>query len=373
MRLITILGARPQIIKAAAISRAIRNLDHPHIEDCILHTGQHYDDNMSRQFFTELDITAPYRNLSIGSGPQGQQTARMLSALEEELLQAKPDGVIIYGDTNSTLAGALAASKLQIPVFHIEAGLRSFNMTMPEEQNRIVSDQLSNICFAPTHTAVENLRREGFIDSPTLFDKGRKRQVVMSGDVMYDNTLYFAQLASRQCSILAQIGVKKGAYVLATIHRNYNTDDPRRLLDIFNALIDITSQFDVPVVLPLHPRTKRLLDQEFLPHLDRLRIIPPVSYLEMLELERHARVVMTDSGGVQKEAFFFERPCIIMRPETEWTEILDHGAGLLTDADRQRIVDAYRKLDSTAVHFPPLFGDGHAAEKIIDQIVNYLD
>lgn len=373
MKLLTVIGARPQIIKAAAISRAIHNHFSNIVDDCILHTGQHYDENMSQLFFNELGIPQPFLNLGIGSGAQGEQTAKIICGIEQTLTQHNFDGVLIYGDTNSTLAGALAASKLQVPVFHVEAGLRSYNMTMPEEQNRIVSDRLSNICFAPTQTAVDNLQHEGFINSPTLFGNNRRQKVILCGDVMYDNSLYFAQLASQRCSIMQDLGLGDRSYVLATVHRNYNTDNLQRLTSIFNALITIASQDNIPVIIPLHPRTKKLLANTSLPNLERLRIIEPISYLEMLELERHARVVITDSGGVQKEAFFFERPCIIMRPETEWIEIVDHGAGILTDADNNRIVDAYYQFARHNVHFPPLFGDGHAAEKIIGEIISYLN
>lgn len=370
MKLLTVIGARPQIIKAAAISRAIKAYFSETISDIILHTGQHYDENMSQQFFSELQIPQPLINLGIGSGPQGEQTAKMLTGIEQALTKQHFDGVIIYGDTNSTLAGALAASKIQTPVFHIEAGLRSYNMTMPEEQNRIISDQLSNICFAPTQTAVDNLRREGFFDSPTRFHHNRERRIILSGDVMYDNTLFYAQLASKQSRLLLDLQLKKDHYILATVHRNYNTDNHQRLTSIFQALTAIANE--TTVVIPLHPRTKKLLATVDLPHLDRLLFIPPVSYLEMLVLEQNAQVVMTDSGGVQKEAFFFERPCVIMRPETEWTEIIDHGAGILADADTDHIVEAYRHFSHCTVHFPPLFGDGHAAEKIVNEIRSYL-
>ena len=241
IRLLTVIGARPQIIKAAAVSRAIREHFGDSVTDCILHTGQHYDENMSAQLFTELNIPQPTYNLGVGSGSHSGQTARMLTGIEEVMTHESYDGVLVYGDTNSTLAGALAASKLQVPVFHVEAGLRSFNMAMPEEQNRIVADHLSNICFAPTQTAVDNLQREGLIDSPTLFNNNRRRKVVLSGDIMYDNSLYFAQIATLRCNILEQHHLQQGSYILATVHRNYNTDDPTRLYQIFNALATIAA------------------------------------------------------------------------------------------------------------------------------------
>ncbi|MBR4738677.1 MAG: UDP-N-acetylglucosamine 2-epimerase (non-hydrolyzing) [Bacteroidales bacterium] len=373
MKLLTIIGARPQIIKAAAVSRALSGHSADGINEYILHTGQHYDENMSAQFFEELGIPRPTYNLAVGSCSHGIQTAKMIGGIEEVLTHNSFDGVIVYGDTNSTLAGALAAAKLQIPVFHVEAGLRSFNMTMPEEQNRIVTDQLSNLCFAPTRTAVDNLRHEGFFDSPTQFFGQRRRKVVLCGDVMLDNTLHYADLAEKKCNILQRLGQEPHSYVLATIHRNYNTDDPARLKHLMQALAEVARQRHITVLLPLHPRTAHLLEAAgAIPDAAQIRTLPPVSYLEMLQLERNAQVVMTDSGGVQKEAFFLERPCIILRTETEWTEIIENGAGMLADADTAAILSAFDTLSDRSIHFPPLFGDGHAAEHIVSEIIEYL-
>lgn len=379
IRLLTVIGARPQIIKAAAISRAVKNRFADQIEEKILHTGQHYDANMSQVFFDELGIPAPDFNLGVGSGSHGVQTAKMIAGIEEVLTSEHFDGIILYGDTNSTLAGAVAASKIHIPVFHIEAGLRSFNMTMPEEINRIVCDQLSSICFSPTHTGIDNLKREGFFDSPAKFKNGKGRYVVNSGDVMYDNSMYFAQLAEQKSDILTRLGLKPGGFILTTIHRPNNTDEPARLTAIISSLLTITEQEEITLVLPLHPRTKNLLDKnlskevyEKLMTSPRVKIIPPASFFEIIVLEKNARIVMTDSGGVQKESFFFERPCVILRPETEWVEIVEHGAGIIADANPDRIIDAYKKLVGTAPTFPPLFGDAHAAEHILAQIIEYL-
>ena len=371
LRLLTVIGARPQIIKAAAISRAARGLFANQLEERILHTGQHYDDNMSQIFFDELGIPQPDYNLGVGSGRHGEQTAKMIAGIEEILLAEHFDGVILYGDTNSTLAGAVAASKLHVPVYHIEAGLRSFNMAMPEEVNRIVCDQLSTICFAPTQTAVDNLRREGFMASHATFADGRHRMVCNSGDVMYDNSIHFASVAREHSTILQQLGLKPEGYILATVHRDNNTDNPDRLHAILQALADIGMQDNIPIVLPLHPRTKKILDNSQFSILNSqfLHIIPPASFLDITMLEQNARIVMTDSGGVQKEAFFFERPCVILRPETEWVEIVNHGAGIIADADYDRIVAAYRQLADHPVSFPHLFGDGHAAEKILETIL----
>ena len=377
MKILTIIGARPQIIKAAAISRAVKNIFPSQIEEKILHTGQHYDANMSQVFFDELGIPLPDFNLGVGSGSHGSQTARMISGIEEVLLKHSFDGIILYGDTNSTLAGAVAASKIHVPVFHIEAGLRSFNMVMPEEINRIVCDQLSSICFAPTQTAVDNLRHEGFNDSPATFRNGKHRRVCNCGDVMYDNSMYFATLASQRSTIMQELNLQPGAYILATIHRDNNTDNPQRLQAILKALTDIAKQDNIRIVLPLHPRTRKILENtpSLLPSLTTdnspVSIIPPAGFFDISVLEQNAKLVMTDSGGVQKEAFFFEKPCVILRPETEWVEIVNHGAGIIADADYNRIVSAYRQLIDHPVHFPHLFGDAHAAEKILQTILDY--
>lgn len=388
IKLLTVIGARPQIIKAAAISRAIKKKFSDTIVEKILHTGQHYDTNMSQVFFDELGIPAPDYNLGVGSGSHGEQTAKMIFRIEQVLLSEHFDGVILYGDTNSTLAGAVAAAKIHIPVFHIEAGLRSYNMAMPEEQNRIVCDQLSSILFAPTQTAVDNLAKEGFIESAATFANGRGRQVVKAGDVMYDNSMFFSRLLAESCSengeskesqILNSYGVTSGDFVLATIHRDNNTDYPERLSSIFRALIDIAENNEIDVVLPLHPRTKKILEKNLCFDLyqrvkdsPRMKLVPPASFFEIMALEKNAKLVMTDSGGVQKEAFFFERPCVILRPETEWVEIVEHSAGILADADYDRIISAYDTLIGNEVHFPKLFGDSHSAESILSSIIAYL-
>ena len=379
IKFLTIIGARPQIIKTAAISRAIRNHYANQIEEKILHTGQHYDVNMSQVFIDELGIPQPDYNLGVGSGKHGEQTAKMIAGIEDILLSEHFDGVILYGDTNSTLAGAVAASKIHVPVFHIEAGLRSFNMAMPEEVNRIVCDQLSSILFPPTETSYQNLVREGFLDSKTKFKNGKNRKVVKSGDVMYDNSLYFATMAEQKTDILQRYDLNKGNFILTTIHRDNNTDNPERLTNIFKAMLDLSEKEQVKVVLPLHPRTAKLLDKNLEKNLyDRLqasqfmKLVPPASFFEIIALEKNAKIVMTDSGGVQKEAFFFEKPCVIFRPETEWVEIIEHGAGLIADADYQRIVDGYYHLVEKEVKFPPLFGDANAAQHILNSIIEYL-
>ena len=388
IKLLTIIGARPQIIKAAAISRAVKNHFSGQIQEYILHTGQHYDQNMSAVFFDELGIPQPHYNLQVGSGTHATQTARITEGVEQVLLQAASegqpfDGVIVYGDTNSTLAAAIAAAKIHIPVFHIEAGLRSFNMSMPEEVNRIVCDQLSSILFTPTETGLHNLHAEGFasdgIKQRVRMPNGQGQRLVLSGDVMYDNSLYFSNIADQKSDIIERLGLQPRGFVLATIHRPANTDNADNLQSIFAALLDIAEQEQIDIVLPLHPRTRKMLpeqlSQTLLERIDstsRFKIIEPASFFEIIRLEKNARVVMTDSGGVQKEAFFFETPCVILRPETEWVEIVEAGAGVIADADYQRILDAYRALAGKQVNFPPLFGDGHASEKILQEILDYL-
>lgn len=379
IRILTIVGARPQIIKAAALSRVIKSCYADKIEESILHTGQHYDANMSLIFFEELGIALPYCNLNVGSGTHGEQTAKMMTGIEKILQGEHFDGVVLYGDTNSTLAGAMAASKLHIPIFHIEAGLRSYNMTMPEEINRIICDQLSSVLFAPTHTAIDNLRREGFESSPSVFKNKKKRQVYNSGDVMYDNSMYYAKIAERKSTILQQYGLLSNDYVLVTIHRDNNTDCKERLSAIFYALLQLIDDYHIQVVLPLHPRTSKLLktnvSKELLQRIEQsnhILILPPVSFLDMISLEKNAKLVMTDSGGVQKEAFFFEKPCIILRPETEWIEIIDSNAGIIADADFDHIIRAYESLSVSKVVFPNLFGNARASHFIADRIIAYF-
>ena len=382
MKLVTIIGARPQIIKAAALSRAIKNHYSNRIQEVIVHTGQHYDDNMSQVFFDELGIPHPDYNLHVGSASHGVQTARMTEGIEEILLKEKPDFIVLYGDTNSTLAGAVAAAKIHVPIVHIEAGLRSFNKSMPEEINRIVCDHCSTLLFSPTLAGVENLKREGFpIDesgvstgstaAPTIDNP----KVYHCGDIMYDNSLYFASIAEQKTDIIQRLGLKSKPFILATIHRDSNTDHPERLNAIFDTLIQLSKE--AQIVLPLHPRTAKLLKtnldsekQTLIFNSPSISIIPPVSFLEMIALERHTQLVMTDSGGVQKEAYFFKKPCIILRPETEWVEIVETGNAILVDADETRIMQAWKHFEGNPpTAFPEIFGDGHAAEFMLEQML----
>lgn len=330
MKVLTIVGARPQFIKAAPVSRALRAVRG--IREVLVHTGQHYDEDMSDIFFRELHIPRPDLHLGVGSGSHGDQTGRMLAAIEPTIVKHRPDWVLVYGDTNSTLAGALAAAKLKVPVAHVEAGLRSFNRAMPEEINRVVADHLSKVLFAPTAAAVSNLRREGI-------SNGRIAKV---GDVMYDAALFYSGLAQERSRIMQRLGLARRGYVLATIHRAENTDDPRRLRAIFDGLGTVSKE--IPVVLPLHPRTGVALSKLRVRESKGLKMVAPVGYLDMVMLEKNARLIATDSGGVQKEAFFFRVPCATLRHETEWVELVNAGWNTLVAPGRADIAASLRKL-----------------------------
>jgi UDP-GlcNAc3NAcA epimerase len=379
-KILTIIGARPQIIKAAAISRAIKEHFSNDLSEVILHTGQHYDQNMSQVFFEELKIPPADIQLSVGSGKHGEQTAKMIAGIEKELLELKPSGVLLYGDTNSTLAGAIAASKLHIPVIHVEAGLRSFNKSMPEEINRIMCDHVSTLLFSPTEQGLKNLVSEGFdksTSSPFSIDNPK---IYHSGDVMYDNSLFFSELAKDQSKILDEIGDVSSGFVLATVHRDHNTDDPKRLKSIFESFVKVSERSGLKIILPLHPRTRKMLpqnlDEDLLKKIesgDFVKLIPPVSFLDMVMLEMNARLIITDSGGVQKEAYFFQKGCVILRPQTEWVELVEQGAAVIADADKNIIVErALGFLENSERNFPQIFGDGHAAEFICREMIDHL-
>lgn len=352
MKIVSIVGARPQFIKAAVVSRVLRA--NPAIKELLLHTGQHYDENMSDIFFRELSIPEPDYNLEVGSGSHARQTGAMLQGIEDILINEKPDWVLVYGDTNSTLAGALAATKLHIPVAHVEAGLRSFNRDMPEEINRIVTDRISDILFAPTRTAVTNLENEG-LGAVTYF----------TGDVMYDSVLFYRQRILENPQQFITPGIPQN-YLLATIHRAENTDHPQNLKNIFNAFSRLNSE----IVLPLHPRTKNILEsQSIIP--SNVRIIEPVGYLQMMKLTMDAQKVLTDSGGLQKEAYFLNRPCITLRTETEWIETLHDNWNIITGSDPDLIVNAVN------CSFPSqpqkdAFGDGNSALVIMHKMISFF-
>jgi UDP-N-acetylglucosamine 2-epimerase len=345
MKVLTVVGARPQFIKAGPLSRVLRQR---HTE-VLVHTGQHYDASMSDVFFEELSLPRPDHHLGVGSGTHATQTAQIMQRLEPVAQRESPDAVIVYGDTNSTLAGALVAAKLNIPLAHVEAGLRSFVRTMPEEINRIVADRVSTWLFAPTQTAIDNLAAEGI-----------REGAVLTGDIMYDALLQHAETARGRSTIVQNLRVTPGGYALATVHRAANTDDVQRLYDIFDALALLKE----PVIVPLHPRTRAALASTDIEVEPPVRIIEPVGYLDMLALQASARVVLTDSGGVQKEAYLLGTPCVTLRDETEWVETLDGSWNVLAGTNAEAIVSAARRPrpDGTP---PPAFGDGHAAEKIV--------
>ncbi|MFK7757606.1 MAG: non-hydrolyzing UDP-N-acetylglucosamine 2-epimerase [Flavobacteriales bacterium] len=379
--ILTVIGARPQIIKAAAISRAIKNHFSGELKELLLHTGQHYDAAMSQIFIDQLGIPEPDINLNAGSGSHGKQTAFMLEGIETELEKHQPDGVLVYGDTNSTLAAALAASKIHIPVVHVEAGLRSFNKRMPEEINRIGCDHVSTMLFSPTTTGIDNLKNENFpistpapysIDAPGVFH---------SGDVMYDNSLYFSEVSEQSSSIVSDLGLDSSEFILATIHRPANTDDKKRLETLLTSLLSIATEHKLKIVLPLHPRTKAKMERFFgedglLAELEKspyFMLIPPCGFLDIIALEKNCAIVMTDSGGVQKEAFFFKKPCLVFRPQTEWVEIITSGCARLVDADPDKILEAFNFFHKNeALEFPSIFGDGKASEFICDILVKHL-
>ncbi len=353
MKIVTVIGARPQFIKAAALSRALRN--YSNIEETIIHTGQHHDTSMSDVFFEEMQIPRPKYNLEVSGLGHGAMTGRMLEKIEEELINEKPDWVLVYGDTNSTLAGALAAAKLHLPVAHVEAGLRSFNMKMPEEINRILTDRVSTLLFCPTDTAVKNLKSEGI-----------QNGVVRTGDVMADALFYYQTLAPQKAKLFRNTPETK--FALATIHRAENTDDPIRLKNIFSALELINQK--LAVYLPLHPRTKgKLKDLGIVP---TFKILEPLGYYDMVQLLTNCSLVLTDSGGLQKEAYLCQKPCVTFRDETEWVELIENGVNKLVGTSSEAIVNAANSFSTAGPTFTKgLYGNGKAAEEIIEAILGF--
>ncbi len=359
MKICTIVGARPQFIKAAVVSRVIAHQDN--IQEIIIHTGQHYDKNMSDQFFDELDIPQPTYNLNVGSSTHAKQTGQMLSKIEDILVKEKPDWVLVYGDTNSTLSGALAAAKIHIPVAHVEAGLRSFNRKMPEEINRITADHLSTLLFAPSETSYQRLIKEGIEDY----------RIVKVGDVMYDAALYYNEKNASRKTIVDTLSLSKNAYILTTIHRAENTDESMRLMNICHALIELAQHYHI--VFPLHPRTRSVLESLGLIQKmkEYIEIIEPVGFLDMLALEQNASFIITDSGGIQKEAYFNHVPCITLRDETEWVELVEAGCNQLCSPSVEfSLVEAVKKFKKTNSFALKLYGDGQAAEKIVSSLLS---
>ena len=379
-KIITVIGARPQIIKAAAISRAIREVYADQLEEFIVHTGQHYDENMSDVFFKELGIPKPAYNLNVGSGAHGAMTAKMMEGLEALFQKEKPDAVLVYGDTNSTLAASLAAAKIHIPVIHVEAGLRSFNKSMPEELNRIACDHMSSLLFSPTKAGIENLKNEGFELIPTKKAAINRPNIYHCGDIMYDNSLYFSKRSDEKSSVLKENGLLENQFILCTIHRDSNTDDAQRLNSIFTALLQIHTETGLDVILPLHPRTKKkideLLDTELHAKINLavgFKLIPPTGFLDIISLEKNAKLIITDSGGIQKEAYFFKKPCVILRDQTEWIEMVENGNARLAGSNETFIVQHTKEmLNKTNVNYPAIFGDGQAASFICTKILEDL-
>jgi UDP-GlcNAc3NAcA epimerase len=352
MKILTVIGARPQFIKAATVSRKLKEKG---ITEILIHTGQHFDQNMSQVFFDEMDIPEPHYNLGIHSTSHAEMTGQMMVGIESIASKLKPDLLLVYGDTNSTMAGALAASKLHIPVAHVEAGLRSFNMQMPEEVNRIVTDHISKYLFCPTQTAFDNLSREGFSHGD--------RNVTVTGDVMYDSVVYYKQRAAERSGLMRTMELNGKSFILATLHRAENTNDPVRLKAICAALNEIhkTNQ----VVMPIHPRTRSYISQNNIEF--NVTLIDPVGYFDMLALLEGCKLVMTDSGGLQKESYFFGKFCITLRDETEWLELVDAGVNALAGASTRRILDAWKSnINRPVDRIPSLYGDGNAAGKIVE-------
>lgn len=356
MRIVTIVGARPQFIKAAAVSREIKK--HSSIEEVIIHTGQHYDMNMSDVFFSEMEIPKPKLNLDINGLSHGAMTGQMLDKIETALTDLKPDWVLIYGDTNSTLAGALAAKKLHQKVAHVEAGLRSFNMKMPEEINRILSDRISDVLFCPTDAAVANLKKEGFENFPV--------KIVRCGDVMQDAAIYYSKTSEQRSKVISQLGLNE--FVLCTLHREENTNDRNVLSRLVNVLNKVNAQ--IPVVLPLHPRTRKILANSGLKL--NVTIIDPVGYFDIIELLKHCKLVMTDSGGLQKEAFFFKKFCVTLREQTEWIELVENGFNKVAGSDEKLILDSFSYFLNAQADFNiNLYGNGNASAVIVESLMNY--
>lgn len=358
MKIVTVVGARPQFVKAAAVSRQLKIKG---ITEVIVHTGQHFDKNMSDVFFDEMQIQKPNYLLQIHSLGHGAMTGRMLEKIEEVLIAEKPDLLMVYGDTNSTLAGALAAKKLHIPVVHVEAGLRSFNMQMPEEVNRILTDRISDILFCPTDSAIHNLADEGFASYPC--------KIIKNGDVMQDAAMYYSEISPNKSSIVADLNLNGKSYVLCTFHRQENTDDIENLTAIVNAMNTINKTTEV--IVPLHPRTKNQIQKNGLKM--QFTCIDPVGYFDMIELLKHCSLVMTDSGGLQKEAFFFGKHCVTMRDQTEWVELVEGGFNILTGAYYDEIIEGAEKMMQKQSNFSVnLYGGGTASEQIAIELSNYL-
>ena len=375
MKLTIIAGTRPNSIKIAPIIHSFVN---ENICYRLVHTGQHYDKKMSDTFFKELEIPKPQINLNVGSSSHGAQTALMIEKIEKVMLEYSPNAVVVYGDTNSTLATAVAASKLHVPIVHIESGLRSFNKKMPEEVNRILCDHVSTLLFSPTKSGFNNLLNEGFSKEYSNDASPDFPNIYHCGDIMYDNSLYFSKLSDENSGILEKLNLRNEKFILATVHRNDNTDSKIKLKDLFSTFLLITEIHQLKIILPLHPRTSKmmeqLLDSKLLKKIQEsnlLTIIDPASFLDMIALEKNAELIITDSGGVQKEAYFFKKPCIILRPQTEWVEIVETKSAVISDTNSKIILEATERfLSNPDLKFPEVFGDGNAASFIAKEMLN---
>jgi len=377
IKIVTVIGARPQIIKASAISRAIRTSFSSQIEEIIVHTGQHYDDSMSRVFFAELNMAHENYNLGVGSGTHAIQTAQMMIKLEEIFLREVPQAILLYGDTNSTLAAAITAAKLHIPIIHIEGGVRSYNKKFPEEVNRLICDHLSTLIFVPTQSGLRSLQQEGFGKNTPPFSMNNPG-VFLCGDIMYDNSLYFGKAAESKIKFLENLNVKENEFALVTMHRPSNVDDPMVLRELLETFIDISENYKLSMVFPVHPRTLKIIETQIEPEVgdsimnSKIKLIPPASFVEMTLLEKKSRIIITDSGGVQKEAYYFHKPCLILLEETPWPELVESGTAQLVGSDSEKIKFAFDELlkNDDQFDFPPIFGDGNAAHFICETIVS---
>jgi UDP-GlcNAc3NAcA epimerase len=382
IKILTVIGARPQIIKAAAISRAIKNYFSDKITEIIVHTGQHYDENMSNVFFEELEVPREKYNFNAGSGSHAEQTAAVMLKAEEILLKEKPVCLLLYGDTNSTLAATVAAAKIHLPVVHVEGGVRSYNKKFPEEVNRLVCDHLSTLIFVPTLSGMKSLEREGFNlnnNPPFTFDNPK---VYHCGDIMYDNSLYFAETAKSKSNVLKKLGIENEKFVLVTMHRPSNVDNMESLNELFKTFDELSKQEKMIFVLPLHPRTLKLFENNLEKNIYEtvkknsfLKILPAVSFLDVINLEKNSEMVITDSGGVQKEAYYFKKPCIIMLEETPWVELVESGSARLTGSDGNKINSAYKffKENNSLLKYPEIFGDGKAALFVCEKIIEAFE
>lgn len=378
IKVLTVVGARPQIIKAAAVNRAIRTQFADKIQEIIVHTGQHYDEGMSKVFFDELGLPKEDYNLGAGSGSHAVQTSAIMIGIEEILLKEKPHALLLYGDTNSTLAAAVAAAKIHLPVIHVEGGVRSYNKDFPEEINRLICDHLSTLVFVPTQRGVDNLYREGFGATNRAPYSINNPKIYFCGDIMFDNSLFFSTVAAQKSDFISRLQLPTKRFSLVTMHRPSNVDDPAVLEKLFETFLALAEEEDTSLVIPLHPRTMKLFETQIdrtvfrrVKASTRLRIIPAVSFLEMILLEKNAEIIITDSGGVQKEAYYFQRPCVIMLEETPWVELLESGTALLAGSNGKKIREAYKKLldQRGMLQYPPIFGDGKAASFICEKII----